>query len=73
MPESCNDWVLEELLFARPASGVPGARAPIDFAALDRQMDYFGARRLELPAQTVVLLLGFAELRLVQEAKILPL
>ena len=38
LPESCNDRVLEELLFARPATGVPGARAPIDFAALERQM-----------------------------------
>lgn len=38
LPESCNDRVLEELLFAKPATEVPGARAPIDFAALERQM-----------------------------------
>lgn len=38
LPESCNDRVLEELLFAKPVTGVPGARAPIDFAALERQM-----------------------------------
>jgi transposase len=38
LPESCNDRVLEELLFARAARGVPGTRAPIEFAALKRQL-----------------------------------
>jgi len=38
LPEGCSDRVLEELLFAKPAAEEPGARAPIDFAALDRQM-----------------------------------
>jgi transposase len=36
--EGCSQSSLEELLFAKPGAEVPGARAPIDFAALDRQM-----------------------------------
>jgi transposase len=38
LPDGCTDRVLEELLFTKPAAEEPGTRAPIDFAALERQM-----------------------------------
>ena len=38
LPDGCTDRVLEELLFSKPVAEEPGTLAPIDFAALNRQL-----------------------------------
>jgi transposase len=38
LPAGCTDRILEDLLFTKPVAEEPCPRSPIDFAALERQM-----------------------------------